>query len=187
MNPESLFTGKKVRLRAYEREDLNLARAYVNHPEVGVNLATRFLYPLRKEDEDKWYESTLAANDGTYHFAVERLEDSQYIGGCGINEFDIKSRVATVGIFLGPEYLNQGYGSEAMRLFINFGFLELNLNKLRLFVFSFNKRAIASYKKLGYIQEGILRQEIFRHGEYHDVIAMGMLVDEWKAAYQPSL
>jgi RimJ/RimL family protein N-acetyltransferase len=181
MHPESLFNGDRIRLRAYERADLELARSYVNHPEVGGNLVTKFLFPLRKEDEDKWYESAFSEKDGTYHFAIERIEDGQYIGGCGINDLDFKSRVATVGIYLGPEFLGQGYGSEAMRLFVDFCFLEVNLNKVRLYVFGFNQRAIASYKKEGFVEEGILRQELFRFGTYHDVIAMGILYDEWKA------
>ncbi len=57
---------------------------------------------------------------------------------------------------------------------------EMNLNKVGLEVFSFNKAAIKCYKKLGFIVEGTLRQELFRAGKYHDVIIMGLLREEWE-------
>ncbi|HPX97256.1 MAG TPA: GNAT family protein, partial [Thermotogota bacterium] len=97
------------------------------------------------------------------------------------NEINWKARVATIGIFLGQPFWNKGLGTEAFQILIDFAFTELNMNKLKLFVFSFNKRAMRSYEKNGFKVEGVLRQEIFRDGQYHDEIVMGLLVSEWKA------
>ena len=55
----------------------------------------------------------------------------------------------------------------------------MNINKIKLHVYSFNPRAIKSYEKCGFIKEGVLRQEIFRKGKYHDEIIMGLLRDEF--------
>jgi RimJ/RimL family protein N-acetyltransferase len=108
------------------------------------------------------------------------LDEEKYIGGCGINDFDWKNSVATVGIFIGAEkYRNKGYGTEAMGILLDFIFNQVNVNKVMLEVFSFNKRAISSYKKNGFVEEGRLRENVFRNGEYHDEVLMGLLRREY--------
>jgi len=88
--------------------------------------------------------------------------------------------VATIGIFLGQPFWNKGLGTEAVRILIEFAFGELNVNKIKLQVFSFNKRAIRSYEKNGFKIEGVLREEVYRNGQYYDEIVMGLLASEWK-------
>jgi RimJ/RimL family protein N-acetyltransferase len=62
---------------------------------------------------------------------------------------------------------------------VRFAFEQLNLNKVRLRVYDFNLRGIKSYLKLGFKQEGVLRQELFKDGKYHDIVMMGLLREEW--------
>ena len=64
---------------------------------------------------------------------------------------------------------------DLMTLIIDFVFNELKLNRLQLEVFSFNKRGINAYKKVGFIEEGRLRQAIKVNGEYHDEIIMSII------------
>ena len=64
------------------------------------------------------------------------------------------------------EYWSKGYGSDALKLLIKFIFEEVNMNKIKLKVFSFNNRAIACYKKVGFKEEGILKKELYRSGKY---------------------
>lgn len=175
-----MLEGKKVRLRAYSKDDLKEVLEYINDYEVKKYLMPGIPFPFRMEDEEKWYESNNPMGDGKYNFAIERIEDKKYIGGCGINDIDWKNSVATVGIFLGKPFLNNGYGTEAMELLVGFVFNEMNVNKIKLHVFSFNKRAIKSYEKVGFKVEGVLREQIYREGKYHDEIIMGILRKEWK-------
>ena len=58
-------------------------------------------------------------------------------------------------------------------------FEELNLHRVSLRVYTFNERAMKSYAKLGFVEEGRLRQAMFRHGAWHDVVLMAILADEW--------
>ena len=60
------------------------------------------------------------------------------------------------------------------------GFQTLNLNRVHLRAFEFNARAVRAYEKAGFVQEGILRQEHYAEGGYHNVIVMGALREEWK-------
>jgi RimJ/RimL family protein N-acetyltransferase len=171
--------GTKVRLREYRKEDIKLAKDFMNNPEIRKFLYPGIPYLITLEDEEKWYESNTSLKD-EYSFAIETLTEKKYIGGCGVNKIDWKNSVAEVGVVIGnTEYLGKGYGTDAMRILIKFIFNQMNIHKIRLKVFSFNKRAIKSYEKCGFIVEGRMREEIFRDGKYHDNIVMGMLKEEY--------
>jgi len=174
-----MYTGEKVRLRAYKREDVQLAQEYLNDAETKRLLTPGIPFLITLEEEHKWFESLSAFKD-TYNFAIETLEEGKYIGGCGINQIDWKNSVATVGIFIGDKnYWGKGYGSDAMKVLVRFIFEQMNVNKIKLFVYSFNERAVRSYEKCGFVKEGVLRQEIFRDGKYHDEYVMSILKDEY--------
>lgn len=66
-----------------------------------------------------------------------------------------------------------------MKLILDFGFLEMNLHRIYLRVFSFNSRAIKLYEKLGFQQEGKSRESIFRNGKWHDIIHMSIMQNEY--------
>jgi RimJ/RimL family protein N-acetyltransferase len=74
----------------------------------------------------------------------------------------------------------EGYGSEAMRLTLNYAFNELNLHRVGLDVLDYNARALHVYEKLGFVHEGAKRQFGRRDGRRYDLVLMGMLRDEWK-------
>lgn len=175
-----MYTGEKVRLREYREEDIEMALLYINDPEIKALLNPGVPYPLTLEDEYKWFQNLSAFND-LYNFAIETIEDEKYIGGCGINNLDWKNSIATVGIFIGDKnYWGKGYGTDAMQVLMRFIFEQMNINKIKLHVYSFNERAIKSYKKCGFSAEGVLRQEIYRNGEYHDEYIMGILREEYE-------
>ncbi|MCD6551827.1 GNAT family protein [Thermotoga sp.] len=175
-----MLEGKLVRLRAYRREDIEKALEYINDPEVKKYLVRGIPFPWQREDEEKWYQNLNPFSINSYSFAIEKLSSGEYIGGCGINKIDWKNSVAEVGIFLGRSRWNQGYGTDAMRILVGFIFDEMNINKIKLHTYSFNERAKRVYEKEGFKVEGILRQELFREGKYHDIIVMGLLRSEWR-------
>ncbi len=79
-----MLEGELVRLRAYRREDIDKVLRYINDPEVKKYLIPGIPFPLRKEDEEKWYQNLDAFSTKSYSFAIETLSDEEYIGGCGI-------------------------------------------------------------------------------------------------------
>jgi RimJ/RimL family protein N-acetyltransferase len=174
-----MYVGEKVRLREHRREDMSWRLSYINDPDLERLIVCDTPFPVTQQEEEKWFESITAFRD-TYKFAIEALEDGQYIGSCSINNVDWKNSVATVGIFIGNKnFWGKGYGTDAMRTLTRFIFTQMNINKIRLTAYSFNERAIKSYKKCGFKVEGILRKEIYRDGAYHDKIAMGLLREEF--------
>ncbi len=175
----NIFEGELVRLREYHRQDIQLAWQYINDYEIKKFLNPGIVFPWKLEEEEKWYEE-LSSKGDKYNFAVEKKDNSQYIGGCGINDLDWKNSIATVGIFLGKQFHSHGYGTDAMKILVNFIFIEMNVHKVMLHVYTFNERAIRSYEHVGFKAEGRLRSQIFREGKYHDEIIMGILSEEWE-------
>lgn len=174
-----MYEGELVRFREIRDSDLEMAQSYINDPEVTRNLSPRIPYLATLKDEKTFFDGISFMKD-TYNFAIEAKDTCKYIGGCGINEIDWKNSIATIGIMIGDkDYWSRGYGTDAMKLLIKFIFEQMNINKVKLNVYSFNERAIKCYLKTGFTQEGVLREELFRDGKYHDIIIMGILKNEY--------
>ena len=174
-----MLIGERVRLRAPEQEDIPTFLRWYNDPEVRQYL---LMYaPLSKADEERWFETQLAADD-QYVFVVEVRESREWvpIGNCGLHKIDWKNRMAEFGISIGEKvYWGQGFGTEATRVMLRFAFGELNLHRVQLDVYDFNERGIRSYEKAGFQHEGTRRQALFRGGQYHDVHLMSILQGEF--------
>ncbi len=168
-----MYYGEKVILRAYKEDDIPLATKFINDKELKRFLVTTIPFPMTYWEEESWIKSQNSDRDGKYNFAIEDIETGKYIGGCGINDVNWLTRVAIVGIMIGDkDYWNKGYGMDAMNTLVDFLFEEMNMNKVKLGVFSFNERAIKCYEKCGFKVEGVLKEEIFKDGRYYDEIIM---------------
>ncbi len=177
--------GKKIRIRAIEKTDIDEIMKWVNDPGVVDNLLMR--YPVSRYQEEKWIEKMLdGTSDRNKVFAVE-TKDGVYLGGIGLHRISWENRNAEVGIVIGKkEYWNKGYGTDAMMTILDFAFNRMNLHRVYLRVFSFNERGIRSYEKCGFRKEGILRKDLYAHGKYHDTIIMGILKDEFEKMQKES-
>jgi len=173
-----MIIGERVRLRGIEREDIPTFVRWFNDPEVRRYLL--FNDPMSKAQEERWFERFLDRKD--YIFAIEALIEGtwSHIGNCGLEDIDYRNGVAAFGIMIGEKaHWSQGYGTEATRLLVGFGFRELRLNRIQLQVYDFNTRAIRCYEKAGFIHEGVQRQGLFRDGRHCDVHWMGILAEEF--------
>ncbi|WP_082676274.1 GNAT family N-acetyltransferase [Shouchella shacheensis] len=107
---------------------------------------------------------------------IEEIEGNKPIGVTSLINIDYGSRNAECIIDIGDKnYWSKGFGQEAFRLLLDFAFHELNLHKVYVRVFSFNERAIKLYQKLGFNEEGELKEQFYRAGAWHNVIFMGLL------------
>lgn len=177
-----MFTGKNIRLRPERKEDVAKLIAIRNEEEVLENLSMYLPLQGSVERGEYWFNEELKEkHTNDVEFVIEKL-DGTIIGMCGTMDTNWKNSYTTVWIFLGgPEQRSKGYGSEALGLLVDYIFNEMNLNRVRLFVFEFNKRAVKSYEKCGFKVEGTLRQELYRKGKYNDVYQMAILKREYDA------
>lgn len=177
-----MIYGERVRLRDNEREDLPRYVEWLNDPDVRQGLSLAF--PLSLAEEEAWFESMLEKPERERPFAIDVMDGERWlhVGGCGLFDYEDKARRAELGIMIGnKERWDQGIGTDATRTLVQHGFKTLNLNRIKLRVFEFNQRAIAVYRRLGFIEEGRLRQEEYQQGRYWDTVVMGLLRSEWDA------
>jgi RimJ/RimL family protein N-acetyltransferase len=178
----SMIYGERVRLRAAEREDVKKFCVWVNDPDV-----TRYLslyLPMSAVDEENWFERMTKRdqNEKTLVIEVRDGDDWKMIGNCGVFGIDPVSRLGELGIMLGEkDEWNKGYGTETMSLLVRHCFDTLNFNRAYLQVYAGNLRAKRSYEKAGFVEEGILREAVYKNGSYDDVIIMSVLRSEWIA------
>lgn len=113
-------------------------------------------------------------------YAMVLLDGDVLIGSISIHNIDHLSRNAFLGIFIGEEeYRSKGYGAEAIRLLLEYGFKTLNLHNIMLTVHADNDTGIACYKKVGFREVGRLPEWVFKEGQYIDKIYMGILAREF--------
>ncbi|MBC8591363.1 GNAT family N-acetyltransferase [Wansuia hejianensis] len=176
------LTGERIILREYRREDLVHMRKWVNDYDITKYLSNLFLYPHSISDTENFLNAMIEGNSNMKGFIIAHKGTEEYIGQLDLIKIDWLNRVGTIGIVIGTkENLGKGYGTEAIKLLQGFAFNELNLNKLELEVRDYNKRAISCYKKCGFIEEGIIRENYYIDGKYTDTIRMGVLKKEWKS------
>ncbi len=167
----SPFEGDLIRLRAVEEQDLSRLNGLIWDPSVTVSLGLTF--PESVAQTREWWERNRSQKDGQ-PFAIETLP-GELIGGCGLHEIEAHARSAVLGIWIARPYWDRGYGTDAVRTLCRFGFREMNLRRISLHVHATNSRAMRAYEKVGFKEEGRLRDEEFTAGEPIDVVVMGML------------
>jgi RimJ/RimL family protein N-acetyltransferase len=172
--------GKRIALRDFLIEDIESVYDWICQPDITRYLVTGSL-PKTLRETEAYVERQMARTDPLNHaFVIMLRADASSIGITACHNIDWPNRVAEVGIIIGePEQLSRGYGTEALMLLLGYSFDRLNLHRVFLRVLDFNQRAIESYLKCGFSKEGRLRDAVFLDGDYHDVIVMSILEEEF--------
>jgi len=126
-----MLYGKRIRLRAIEREDLTRFVAWLNDPEVRRNL--QLFQPLSLAQEEEWFKGILQrpVEEQPLVIEIKSTDGWQAAGNVGLFAIRNTDRAAEIGIFIGEKsFWGQGYGTEGMRLMLKQGFKELNLNRI---------------------------------------------------------
>jgi RimJ/RimL family protein N-acetyltransferase len=115
-----------------------------------------------------------------HNYAIINLGTNELLGNCGFLDISHLNQTAEVGIFIGnKDYWNKGYGTEALRLLVDYGFKALNLHNIQLRVYSENKRAMRCYEKVGFKTLGFRREAIYRNLKRQDLIYMDLIVSDF--------
>ena len=163
-------------------EDAGKWAVWDNDLEVTIPLGDEAYMPTSLE---KSQESLHRANmNQAQVFSIVDLATAALIGRCMLFDIDHVNRKAMLGIVIGEkEYWGRGYGQEATRLLVEYGFSLLNLNSIMLGTFEFNQRAIHCYEKVGFKEIGRRRQARIVGGHKYDVILMDLLAEEFQYAF----
>ncbi|MHA1303489.1 MAG: GNAT family N-acetyltransferase [Candidatus Heimdallarchaeaceae archaeon] len=183
----SPYIGEKVKLRALEKSDVPKIMQYWNTYETRKFLGNPI--PMSSMMEEEWITSVhqRAKSKSAFIFAITNRETDEFLGSGGLESIDWINRNAVLGIAIhNPANHNKGYGTDAMKCLLAFGFRILNLNRIELLVFEYNPRAIHVYEKIGFKQVGCKRKDSFHEGKYYDTIIMDILAEEYLDLYMKS-
>jgi len=170
-----LLSGKRCYLSPIDPDDAEKFTRWLNDPEVTINLQRyNRAITLREERE------ALAQLAKGHNYSIVDAVSGALIGNCGFMDVDHRNQTAEAGIFIGDKaFWGKGYGSEALALLADFGFRRLNLRNIMLKVYSFNARAQACYKKVGFQEIGRRRQSLRRNLEVYDIIFMDLIPEDF--------
>lgn len=170
------LSGTLVYLRPWERSDATTILPWVNNPAVTRTLLIH--RPMNLQAEEKFIEDINSSSNSVGLAVVERASH-RVVGSVGLQDIDPSSRHAQFGLVIGEVGdWGKGFGTEATRLMVRYGFETLNLHRIWLHASAANPAAIHVYEKLGFRHEGVLRDAHYREGCYHDLVVMGMLRGE---------
>jgi RimJ/RimL family protein N-acetyltransferase len=174
-----------VRLRELAGSDLDAINRWRNDPELVALLGGSFRHVCRAVDE-RWYESYLANRAVNVRLAIE-AGDETLVGAVYLVGIDWVNRSAEFALWIGEAaWQGKRIGEAATRLVLAHAFDDLNLERIHLTVLRHNERAIRLYRKLGFVDEGVLRRAAYKGGQYRDLLAMAILRDEHAARREPT-
>jgi diamine N-acetyltransferase len=169
------IVGEKVALGPMQRDQLPLYLEWFN--DFDYARTTSGVRPMTIEALEGYYDQDIK-DHSQVHFTIYDRESFTPIGGVSLT--DIAGHTATFAIGIGDaSYRGRGYGTEATKLILEYGFNGLGLHNIWLSVFAFNDRAIAAYKRAGFKEIGRRRQVLSRFGKLHDVVYMDCLASEF--------
>ena len=169
----------KVYLRALEPEDYKTSVKWRNDDGVTSRLGGAKFF-VSNEVEKQWVQNTINQNKDI-KLAICTIEGNLYIGNVYLTNIDYVNQKAHSHILIGNhDYWNGGYGTEAMRLLLDYAFNQRNLRRIEATVLDDNIASQKLHEKLGYKKEGLLRQSVYKDGMFKNQIKYGLLKSEYQ-------
>ena len=174
---------ERLLLRAMHPMDAEDMFDYAKRPEVTKYLLWREHESIYfTKDYLNYIQSRYALGD-FYDWSVIERESGRMIGTCGFTKIDTANNSAEIGYVLNPDFHRRGYGSEAVKRILEFGFEELGLNRIEARFMQGNEASLALMKSVGMTFEGYMRDFIFVKGSYRTVGVSSILRSEYDKIY----
>jgi RimJ/RimL family protein N-acetyltransferase len=160
-----------ISFRRLEETDLKFLNEVRNY------CAEKYLHDSRTfslSDTLNWFKTT---NPNYYVI----LNKDKKIGYFRLSNYSQLNQNIYIGADLHPKFWGEKLAYPSYKKFIDYLFINYDLNKISLEVLSTNNRAYNLYKKLGFVQEGVKRQEVLKQNQFIDSIIMSLLKIEYDA------
>ncbi len=173
----SIIPGDGIRLRPLAEGDTERIVRWRSRPEVVAGLFSE--RGPTAEEHERWFKSYLQ-DDHRQEFVIEMIETGQPVGTIGLNNLDFHHMHGEFGVLIGEDSVRgKGIAHKAGVAILRYAFKELGLERVYLLVFPGNEAANRLYHRLGFVEEGILRNHIFKDNEFRDVVMMSVLVEDF--------
>jgi RimJ/RimL family protein N-acetyltransferase len=174
----SFWSGKRIRLRGIEPDDWTaFMRFAVDEERMGDLLNP----PRSAESFRVWAKEQAAAEPGgdCFRLAIEAADTGKVVGAVGSHQADPRAGCFEYGVTIGTEHRRKGYAAEAVVMLLRFMFAERRYHKCEARILAHNEASLTLHNRLGFLEEGRLRDRAFLAGRHHDLVMMGMLADEF--------
>ena len=155
-----MIKGKIVALRSVEKEDLDHLKKWRN---IQVFRKLREVRELSNEDQIEWLESLQKTKLTNYMFSIINLKDNKIIGACGLLYINWVIRSADFSFYIGEknEYIsNSDISMESVKLLIDYGFKNLNLNKIWMELYEFDNLKIDFIKNFDFKRSVFIKRKL---------------------------
>ncbi|HKG98033.1 MAG TPA: GNAT family protein [Pyrinomonadaceae bacterium] len=170
--------GKRILVRAIEREDVPTLHAWFNDPELTAQL-TETHFPSSLLQQEAWLER-IQKDESSIRLAVQ-TDDAALIGYTGFWNIDWRDRRAEHAVVIGDQtQRGQGYGQEVIVTCARYAFHEMGLHRLEASILETNEASLKAYKSCGFQVEGVLREHALRGGQRVNKIILGLLATEYR-------
>ena len=173
-----LLETERMILRQLIEEDLPFIFEMFRREETNLYVADNSVKDMNEARE--LYEDFISPKPYLFRLGMVLKDGDQLIGTrgfYGVNKEDFR---AVLGVDLLKEFWGHGYMNEAASKLIDYGFKEMGLNRIQASADADNAQSLAMIRKLGFTQEGIMRQKDFYKGAFHDDVMFSILRKEWE-------
>ena len=171
----------RLSIKIIERSDIEEARLLHNDPSTLFKLTD--IDFISESEQEEWFKK-LTLSTKSKRFVVRDSITNDFIGVVRIDNIDLNNKSACIGLDISSEKRGFGYAKEIYQYFFDYYFFQKGFHRLYLATLETNAVAINLYKKLGFKNEGISREAIFRDGKFIDLIWMSLLDSEYKKLFK---
>lgn len=175
-----MIKGEKVYLVSIEREDLPLLREWRNRTDYRKYF--REYKEISSDMQNSWFENNVLKDPSTIMFSIKDIKTNELLGCCGLCYINWVHRNADLSLYIGwnNEYIDQkGFAEESCKLLFNYGFNELGLQKIWTEIYEFDNKKYELYHKMGFHDDGILRNQYFYDGKWWNSYILSLLATEF--------
>ncbi|MEV0428299.1 GNAT family protein [Micromonospora sp. NPDC050495] len=181
----SSWSGSRIRLRAIEPDDDTYYRDFADDitgaRDVFMVEPPRSRERLRKDIERTGLSET---SDDSFALAIERIDDPGMIGAISTHRTNARTGTFSYGLAVSQAHRRRGYGIEAARIVLTYMFTERRYHKCLVDIHAGNTASLRLHHRLGFSEEGLLREQEYLAGHHCDVVLMGLLGREFRKAQQ---
>lgn len=172
--------GERVALGPPAREQLPNYQRWFNDFQTMRTQGEPGPAPQTLEGMAPWYDEHMSGQDDVAWFSVYERATWRHIGFSELKDIDYRNRTAELTLMVGePECRGRGYGTEIVRLTLDYGFTALGLRNILLTVAEFNAAGQRAYARAGFREIGRRRAAWFMGGRLWDEILMDCLATDF--------
>ena len=169
-----IIIGKNIKLRAIDYADTELLMDLINDPDI-ENMLRGWSYPVSQSAQKDWIDG-LAREQNTLRCIIETGTQAEAIGTVILSSMDLKNGNAEVHLKIASgSPRGKGYGTDAIRAIVRYGFSELRLRCIYANIVEYNEPSVKLFKKCGFELDGVLRERLYKNGKYINILVYSIL------------